>query len=200
MHTPLDDPPEVLAHQAREMASSFGYPKRPADSRCRSPPATARSLKQLPQPHQWDDWLARRRPSLPTIARASRRWSRSLRRSDARQSAAHRAGNGACCWMAPGGCAIFRPTRTRMRKPSRHPSRPKPFSTPPASTWRVSPRRPRRSCRPALRAAAFLERAASRIPGLNLTVDLASWKGRITEAPSVSTGPRRPLATRRQAP
>ena len=32
MQAPLENPPEVLAHEARQVASSFGYPQRPADS------------------------------------------------------------------------------------------------------------------------------------------------------------------------
>lgn len=32
MQAPLENPPEVLAHEARQIASSFGYPQRPADS------------------------------------------------------------------------------------------------------------------------------------------------------------------------
>src|ERR1039457_3054656 len=73
MHTPLDNPPEVLAHQAREMASSFGYPKRPADSALslNNRGDLLDRLQQLPQPHRWDEWLAAEAPIFATTARAS---------------------------------------------------------------------------------------------------------------------------------
>src|ERR1019366_3306457 len=73
MHTPLDNPPEVLAHQAREMASSFGYPKRPADSALslNNRGDLLDRLQQLPQPHRWDEWLAAEAPIFAATARAS---------------------------------------------------------------------------------------------------------------------------------
>ena len=63
MRAPLEDSPDVLAHKAREIAATFGYPGKPADSAiwlehrldlCISGPA-ARS-------EQWDEWFAAEAP------------------------------------------------------------------------------------------------------------------------------------------
>ena len=64
MHTALDDPPDVLAHQAREIAASFGYTKRPADSDVWiwSRDDLLEDLKRVPGPGHWDDWLASEAP------------------------------------------------------------------------------------------------------------------------------------------
>ncbi|HTX36373.1 MAG TPA: serine/threonine-protein kinase [Bryobacteraceae bacterium] len=60
VHGGLDQPPEVLAHQGREIAASFGYPSRPADDavRLRHRSDALQYLLHRPQPHHWDEWLA----------------------------------------------------------------------------------------------------------------------------------------------
>ncbi len=64
LRAPLEDPPDVLAHQAREIAVSFGYPARPADSSVwlehRGP--LVQYLNQLPEPQNWAAWLAAEAP------------------------------------------------------------------------------------------------------------------------------------------
>jgi len=64
MHTALDNPPDVLAHEAREMASSFGYPRRPADSdvSIANRDTLLNHLRLLPTPAHWDQWLATEAP------------------------------------------------------------------------------------------------------------------------------------------
>jgi len=59
MNAPLDDPPDVLAHRAREIASSFGYPRKPADTNVILENRTGLldQLKKLPGTPQWRDWL-----------------------------------------------------------------------------------------------------------------------------------------------
>ncbi len=68
MHTPLDNPPEVLAHEARQVASAFGYPKKPADYSLslENRGNMLDNLQLLPEPHRWDDWLASEAPIFAT--------------------------------------------------------------------------------------------------------------------------------------
>ena len=64
MHAPADIPPVALAHEARQMAASFGYPKKPADDwfHIENRDSIVDSLKQLPGPPKWDQWLAAESP------------------------------------------------------------------------------------------------------------------------------------------
>ena len=59
MNAPLDDPPEVLAHKAREMATAFGYPRKPADTNftLENRVVLRDHLKQLPGPPKWREWF-----------------------------------------------------------------------------------------------------------------------------------------------
>jgi serine/threonine-protein kinase len=60
LRTPMDNPPDVLASKAREAAAAFGYPRRPADSALwlDEPSGFLERLDKLPKPHKWDEWLA----------------------------------------------------------------------------------------------------------------------------------------------
>jgi serine/threonine-protein kinase len=60
LNTPMDNPPEVLAGKAREAAAAFGYPKKPADSATWLVESDVflNHLGRLPKPHHWDEWLA----------------------------------------------------------------------------------------------------------------------------------------------
>ncbi len=64
MRAPLEDPPDVLAHQAREIAASFGYQERPADSvvwlEHRS--ELVRYLRRIKARKDWSAWLAAEAP------------------------------------------------------------------------------------------------------------------------------------------
>ena len=64
--TPMDNPPEVLANKARETATAFGYTQRPADSAVwlTEPPGLLQHLNKLPKPQKWDEWLASEPPML----------------------------------------------------------------------------------------------------------------------------------------
>ena len=64
MHAPLDNSPEVMAHQARQIAASFGYDRRPADFTVsvENRDSLLNHLRRLPKPQQWDDWLASESP------------------------------------------------------------------------------------------------------------------------------------------
>ncbi len=64
MHAPLDYPPAVLQQKARDIAAGFGYTGRPADSALWLDYRTdlLTYLKRLPEPRQWNEWLAAEAP------------------------------------------------------------------------------------------------------------------------------------------
>jgi predicted Ser/Thr protein kinase len=186
MHTPLDNPPEVLAHQAREMASSFGYPKKPADFALTIDDRgdLLDSLKQLPQPHKWDEWLAAEAPILANYRESLSPLSADPYGEVDRNNPAP---------TEPGMLRVALDGAGRLREFQANPYQDAQALTPP-----VAPEAVFRAAGLDLAAftevpAAFVPAGASsevhswkgphpRIPGLNLTVDLASWKGRITQA------------------
>src|SRR5579871_163695 len=59
MHSPVDYSPEVLAHEARQTASAFGYPRKPADFAVTNDDRgeLIDHLRQLPHP-DWNRWMA----------------------------------------------------------------------------------------------------------------------------------------------
>jgi serine/threonine-protein kinase len=69
---PMDFPPEVLASKAREVAAAFGYPKKPADSAIwmTETDGYIAQLNKLPKPHKWAEWLTAE-PSAVAIYRES---------------------------------------------------------------------------------------------------------------------------------
>jgi len=185
MHTPLDDPPEVLAHQAREMASSFGYPKKPADFALSldNRDDLLDRLKQLPEPHRWDEWLAAEAP-----IRADYRESLSPLLADpyGEVTPDNPAPTG------PGMVRVALDGAGRLREFQANPYKDAQGLTPP-----VAPEAVFRAA--GLDITSFTETPATfvpagassdvhswkgphpRISGLSLTVDLASWKGRVTQ-------------------
>ena len=187
MHTALDDPPEVLAHLAREAASSFGFAKKPADSIISL--ADNRDLldhlKHLPKPHHWDDWLASEAPVTATY-----RESQSHLEADPYGDVTP--DNPAP--IQPGMLHVALDGAGRLRDFSANPYKDATQSLAPA----VQPEAVFRAA--GLDMAAFTEVPPSfvpvtasdqlrswkgphpKIPGLNLTVDMASWKGRVTQA------------------
>jgi serine/threonine-protein kinase len=64
VHGQLDQSPDVLAHQARQIAASFGYSAKPADSTVwlEHRGNLLAYLHGLPRPHKWDEWLAAEAP------------------------------------------------------------------------------------------------------------------------------------------
>jgi len=185
MHTPLDNPPDVLAHQAREMASSFGYPKKPADSvlSIADRGDLLEHLKHLPQPLRWDEWLAAEAP-----IQADYRESLSALEADPYGEVTPN--NPAP--TAPGMARVVLDGAGRLREFQANPYQDAQPLTPavaPEAVFHAA----------GLEMAPFTEIPATfvpagpsseahswkgphpRIPGLNLKVDLASWKGRITQ-------------------
>ena len=64
MVAPLENSPEVLAHEARQMAASFGYPERPADSAVwlEHRFELVNYLARLKGAKNWQAWLAAEAP------------------------------------------------------------------------------------------------------------------------------------------
>src|SRR3984957_1025356 len=64
MHGSLDFPPEVLAQKGRDIAAAMGYPKKPADTNLslEHRGALVRFLQAKPEPRKWDEWLASEAP------------------------------------------------------------------------------------------------------------------------------------------
>ena len=64
MHGSLDYPPEVLAQKGRDIAAAMGYQKKPADTNLalehRGP--LVHFLQAKPEPRKWDEWLASEAP------------------------------------------------------------------------------------------------------------------------------------------
>jgi serine/threonine-protein kinase len=60
IHSGLDQTPEVLAHEGGEIAASFGYPRKPADTAVwlNHRGDILWYLRHRPEPHAWDEWLA----------------------------------------------------------------------------------------------------------------------------------------------
>ena len=62
---PLESSPDVLAHQAREIAATFGYAARPGDQRGLAANIVRYVLQHLlerPGPKSWDRWLTSEAP------------------------------------------------------------------------------------------------------------------------------------------
>ncbi len=64
LHASLDLPPQALAAKAREIAAALGYPRRPADFHISldSRGSYVNYLDGLPEPRKWDQWLATEAP------------------------------------------------------------------------------------------------------------------------------------------
>jgi len=186
MHTALDDSPEVLAHRAREIAASFGYAKKPADSHLEVADRNdlLEALKQLPRPHKWDEWLASEAPIMATY-----RESPAL--LDAEPYGQVTDENPPP--TQPGMLRVAVDGAGRLREFLAVPEREAAEVTPavmPESVFRAA----------GLDMAAFTEMPSNavppgamgesrawigphpKIPKTELTVEVASWKGRITRA------------------
>jgi predicted Ser/Thr protein kinase len=64
MHGSLDFPPEVLAQKGREIAVAMGYSKKPADTNLALEHRAdlVAFLRAKPEPRKWDEWLASEAP------------------------------------------------------------------------------------------------------------------------------------------
>jgi hypothetical protein len=64
MHGSLDYPPEVLAQKGRDIAAAMGYQTKPADTNLalEHRVTLVRFLQAKPEPRKWDEWLASEAP------------------------------------------------------------------------------------------------------------------------------------------
>jgi predicted Ser/Thr protein kinase len=64
MHGSLDFPPEVLAQKGRDIAVAMGYSRKPADTSLalEHRGTFVRFLQAKPEPRKWDEWLASEAP------------------------------------------------------------------------------------------------------------------------------------------
>ncbi len=64
MHGSLDYPPEVLAQKGRDIAAAMGYATKPADTNLALEHRgdLVRFLQEKPEPRLWDEWLASEAP------------------------------------------------------------------------------------------------------------------------------------------
>jgi len=69
LHAPLDLPPDALQSKAREIAASFGYTNRPADTALSIQKRTDMILgmARLPKPLKWDEWMAAESPIYASV-------------------------------------------------------------------------------------------------------------------------------------
>jgi len=186
MHTPLDNPPEVLAHQAREIAASFGYAKKPADSALslENRNDLLDELKRLPEPRKWDEWLAAEAPIM-----AIYRESPSALFADPYGDVT----TGNPPPTEAGMLHVELDGAGRLREFSAVPYAEGADLAPPVSPEAVFRAAGLDITKFAEEPASFIPGAASdqvrswkgphpKIPGAELTVGLASWKGRVTHA------------------
>ena len=185
MQTTLDNSPDVLAHLARETAASFGYTKKPADFTLsiENNNGLLDHLKQLPQPHHAQEWLAAEAP-------ITARYRESLSPLEAEPYGDVTPDNPAP--VKPGMVQVELDGAGRLREFQAIPYDAQPLTPPvqPDAVFRAA----------GLDMGTFTETPASfvpaaasdqlrswkgphpKIPQLNLGVDMAFWKGRLTQA------------------
>ena len=183
-NTPMDNPPDVLASKAREMAAAFGYPKRPADSAVWLTESQdyLRHLNKLPKPQKWDEWLTSE-PSVLAIYRESPGLLVPEPYGDISESnpPPTRPGMVQVRLNAAGKLRWFSAIPTSDATPMADPVDPgavfRAAGLDPANFTEIAP-----NFIP-LGAADNLHSWKGphpKIPGLDLTVEMASWKGRLT--------------------
>ena len=182
--TPMDFPADVLASKARETAAAFGYTQRPADSAVwlTEPPGLLPHLNKLPKPRKWDEWLASEPPVL-AIYRESPRLllAEPFGEMDTNNPPPTSPGMVQVSLNAAGQLRWFSAIPKADAAPMAEPVEP-------GAVFRLA----------GLDLANFTEAAPQfaplgaadelhswkgphpRIPTLNLTVEMASWKGRVT--------------------
>jgi predicted Ser/Thr protein kinase len=74
MHGSLDFPPEVLAQKGRDIAAALGFAKKPADTHLTLEHRAdlVNFLRAKPEPRKWDEWLASEAPIM-ALYRESRK-------------------------------------------------------------------------------------------------------------------------------
>ncbi len=202
MRVPHDLPPPALAAKAREIAIALGYPNRPADHHIDLDQRGSyiEYLNQRPEPRQWNDWLAAESP----IAARYREGPDSLvARPDGSVSTDNppQVTPGMVNMRLDGHGRLleFRAIPYPLDEPLAEP-------IPAQAVFRAAgldiaaftETTPRElPISPADRLLAW-KGAHPKIPGMELTVEIASWRGRITRARVVP--PWAPPPSRNRAP
>jgi serine/threonine-protein kinase len=182
--TPMDYPPEVLASKSRETAAAFGYTQRPADSAVwlTEPDGFLSHIDKLANPSKWEEWLASE-PSIIAVYRESPRLLVAAPYGNI--------GTSNPPPTSPGMVQVNLNSAGKLRWFSAIPAADAaPLADPvdPGAVFRAA----------GLDKANFTETAPKfaplgaadqllawmgphpRIPGLDLTVEMAFWKGRVT--------------------
>jgi len=186
MHTALDNPPDVLAHDARVMASSFGYPRRPADFdvSLANRGSLLEHMRLLPPPRHWDQWLATEAPM-----EANYREGLSELVADPYGDVTPQNPPP----TDPGMVHVVLDGAGRLRQFQGNPYKDAQALTPPVAPDAVFHAAGLDISKFTEVPAAFVPSGAADqarswkgphpgMPGVNLTVDMAYWKGRLTEA------------------
>ncbi|MFN7997285.1 MAG: serine/threonine-protein kinase [Bryobacteraceae bacterium] len=185
MHASLDSPPEVLSHQARQIASSLGFSKRPADSviTIADRDDLLDHLKKLPG-RKWDEWLTSETP----IRAEYRESPKSLVANpygdvDAENPAPVKPGMVHAVLDGSGRLMEFSAIPYEDSQPLVPPAAPEIVFRAAGLEMSAFTEAP-----PAFTPANAADKLQSwkgphpKIPGVNVTVYVASWKGRITQA------------------
>ncbi len=179
----LDRSPEVLAHESRTVAESFGYTRKPADSAVwlEHRRDVVNYLSSLAEPHRWDEWYAAEAP-VASIYRESRQ------PLDARPFGLVTSLNPPP--LTAGMATVILDGNGRLRDFSAVPDNAGSTAVPPEIVFRAA----------GLDMAGFAETAPEnlpthpfdqwhawkgphpKIPNTELLVEIASWKGQITRA------------------
>jgi predicted Ser/Thr protein kinase len=184
--TPLDNPPDVLRHKGREIAASFGYSAKPADTflSLNQRLELLMYLNQRPAPRDWSRWLGTEAP-FTTVYRESLQPMVAYPTGDVTGMNPPP--------MDPGMVSLELDGQGRLRD-----FRANPYSGAVALAEPVSPETVFRAAQ--LDISKFIEttptmiptRASDQIrawkgphpgiPNAEVTVEIAAWKGRITSA------------------
>jgi serine/threonine-protein kinase len=186
VNTPLDDPPEVLAHKARQMAASFGYPKKPKDSAISLAGRTSLldHLNKLPEPRNWKEWFAAEAP-IRAEYRESQSWLYAPPLGDVTADNPPPTQPGMVRVNLDGGgrLRMFTAVPDAMAEPLAEPVEPAAVfgaaGLDMAAFHEIPPAFTPPSVADRLRA---WKGPHPKIPNLDLTLNLATWKGRITNA------------------
>jgi hypothetical protein len=186
MRAPLDYSPDMLELKSRELAAALGYPRRPADSviRLDHRAALLEHLGKLPEPHRWDAWLAAESPILATY------------RESLSPLVAQPAGDVSVTNpppISPGMVCVRLDGAARLRELSavpygtgeelREPVQPETvFRAAGLDISKFSPAEPGTEPHGPADQVRSWKGPHPGIPGIQLTVGIASWKGRVTYA------------------
>jgi serine/threonine-protein kinase len=195
---PMDNPPEVLAGKAREMAAAFGYPKRSADSAVWMTEISGyvSHLGKLPKPHKWEEWMTSE-PSLLAVYRQSPSLLLAQPYGEI--------GTTNPPPTSPGMVQVSVNEAGKLRWFSAIPEDASPMAEPvePEAVFRAAGLDPAnfQETTPKFTPLGAADELHSwkgphpKIPGLDLTIEMATWKGRLTTVHVLNNWKGDPLGT-----